>query len=130
MSDEDFACLLRFGTTPLLDGFYPEGEKLAGRIYLDINKNILFTQDSTFRCPSCGRFLRKDGDKYVCRSCQFTLRRKAFSHSFKKEEFSRLLSDGRTGVIDELIDKYGEVFEGVIYLDPDDGYRLKAVKLV
>ncbi len=130
LSDEDFACLIRFGTTPLLDGFYPEGKKLTGRIYLDAGKKVQFTEDSTFKCPSCGEYLRKDGDKYVCKGCQFTLRRKAFSHSFRRDEFSRLLSDGRTGVIDELIDKYGEIFEGVIYLDPEDSYRLKAIRLV
>lgn len=128
--DQDFAALMKFGTTAMLSGFnIDEGREAMGRVYFNEDKKLCFTLDSQNACPVCGtKFRVKDG-AYVCPSCSYKLEREVLHHRFTKKEFEQLLSTRRTNLIAELVDSQGEIFDGVLYLDKDDRYKLKCIKI-
>ena len=97
---------------------------------MDEKKNLRFTLDSQNACPACGTKFRVKDKTYVCPSCTYSLSNEVLSHRFTKKEFEQLLSAKRTNLIEELVDEDGEVFDGVLFLDKDDRYKLKCIKIV
>jgi len=128
LSDKHIECLIKHGSTPLLEGFMVKEKPACGRVYFE-DKNLFFTEDSIYQCPGCRTHLRVSKGKYYCRSCGFELSPSLFSYMFKKTEFEELLYSGQSPLIEGLVDDDGCIFSGVVYLDPDDSYIVKCIRI-
>lgn len=129
LSDKELECLLKYGSTPLLEGFNDGKKSITGRVYFE-DKKPVFSQDSIYRCPACKSHLRAAGGEYFCPTCSFKVSPTLFSYTLKKNEFETLLSTKQSPILSELVDKDGCFFSGVIYLDAADDFKVKCARIV
>ena len=132
-TEKELAYLIKNKSTPIIPGFSHNDKNVRGRIYLNDKNTAVFTQDSQYRCPSCGKNLHVSaaGDKYLCPSddCSFEVGFRYYGHTLTNDEIRALLEERITPVIDNLKNDDG-AFSARLYIDPSHDYsvRLAVVK--
>lgn len=129
-SDKELAFLIAKKETPLIAGFSNGEQFVRGRVYLDERLSPVFTQDSIYSCPACGRklYISENRDRYYCPSpvCSFGVSTSYYGHRLSKSEMRSLLVDKLTPQIEDFaLD--GRTFCARLYIDAHDKYKIKAL---
>lgn len=127
-TERELAFLIKNKSTPIIPGFSDGERNVRGRIYLDDCLKPVFTKDSQYSCPACGRKLHvaESGDKYFCpeESCSFEVKFSYYGHTFTNEELHALLIERITPIIPNLKNNQG-AFSARFYVDPAQGYSVR-----
>ena len=129
MKDEEIYYLVKNRTTALLRDFIINGEYTYGRIYLDDTNQIKFTEDSTHKCPVCTEYLRVRDGLYYCSSCGYSIKPTLYGYTLRFKEFGQLLEKGHIKLEGKLKDAHGATFDAIVFIDKDNGNRVKCIKL-
>lgn len=130
MKDEEFQELMENKRTSFLDGFTSDDKNALGRLILMPEGQLGFTIESDVTCPKCGSSKMRVSEEFnYCPSCDFKINHKLLEHEFSEKEFTEIMEKKKSKLIEDLIDENGEVFNGVIYLDVDEGLRVRAIKV-
>ena len=78
------------------------------------------------KCPKCGGKIFETEDSYICEAsqadrkpCKFKLSKRILGRDIPKEQAQKLLTNGKTDLLDSFISKRGRPFSA--YLKLEDG---------
>jgi DNA topoisomerase-3 len=82
-------------------------------------------QESLGKCPVCGSAVYESGMRYTCEKaarrdgCTFFLNKIILQRAIEKEQLQKLLTQGRTDLLEKFISKKGRPFKAFLALGPD-----------
>jgi DNA topoisomerase-3 len=82
-------------------------------------------QQSLGKCPQCGSAVYESGMKYTCEKaarregCDFRVNKIILQRAMEKEQVQKLLTQGRTDLLEKFISKKGRPFKAFLVLGPD-----------
>lgn len=125
-TDRQLCYLVQNRQTPIIAGFTNGNRFVHGRVLLDAKNRAVFTEDSKYSCPRCGRKLRvaADGTKYACPDCHFEVKFSYFGCDLSNEQLQMLLTERITPEITDFRDEKGS-FSGRLYIDPGKDYAVR-----
>jgi len=81
-------------------------------------------QEPLGKCPKCGGEVYEGPDAYVCeksqsekRPCKFKINKQILQQPIDREQASKLLKEGRSGLMDKFISKAGKPFPAYLVMD-------------
>jgi DNA topoisomerase III len=82
-------------------------------------------QESLGKCPQCGSAVYESGMRYTCEKaarregCTFRVSKIILQRAIEKEQVQKLLTQGRTDLLEKFISKKGRPFKAFLVLGPD-----------
>ncbi len=101
-----------------------EGKLIFARLYLE-NGKVRCNFSSGIACPVCGKSNITINNGGAFCDCGFKVWRNQYHYRLMNDEMSQLLTEGHTGMIETLSDRYGGIASGILYFDDEYHVRVQ-----
>ncbi len=130
LTEKNVISILEKGCTPVIKGFKSKSGKTfdaslkieEGKVAFDFGTPTPKAEPTatSIVCPKCGKTLMNTTWAYKCDDCEFSISKKIASRELSEEEVKKLLTDGKTDVLNGFVSKAGKKFNAALKLDEEN----------